>query len=188
MNRVYKIFFSAAPVLIMIGLIPLISDDYILLFVYLCIIASLIFRREKNDIMIFIFGFFIMIVFEYFFIRTGVEIFSRRSLLGVMPIWLPILWAYGFVAIKRSIEILNSDMTVASERLEQRRKERKEKIMELFQDHENISNEDVEKLLKVSDATATRYLEELEDEGKIEQHHETGRGVFYTSKTAQMAI
>ena len=36
--------------------------------------------------------------------------------------------------------------------------------------------------LGVSDATATNYLEELEKEGKIKQHGDTGRGVFYTPK------
>ena len=39
---------------------------------------------------------------------------------------------------------------------------------------------DVENLLGVSDATAERYLNELEAEGKVKQTGETGRGVFYT--------
>lgn len=42
-----------------------------------------------------------------------------------------------------------------------------------------ISNDEVEKLLHVSDATATRYLEVLEKEGKIKQVGKTGRGVTY---------
>jgi len=37
----------------------------------------------------------------------------------------------------------------------------------------------VENLLLVSDATATRYLDELEKEGKIKQVGKTGKGVFY---------
>ena len=53
-----------------------------------------------------VFGFFAMIASEYLFISTGVEKFERNSLLGLMPLWLPFLWAYGFVAIKRAISIL----------------------------------------------------------------------------------
>jgi hypothetical protein len=48
-----------------------------------------------------------MIVSEYLFIKTGVETFNRTTLFGLMPLWLPFLWAYGFVAIKRSTEILS---------------------------------------------------------------------------------
>jgi hypothetical protein len=55
---------------------------------------------------VLIFGFFIMIVAEYFFVMTGVETFRRNTLFGLMPLWLPFLWAYGYVAIKRAIEIL----------------------------------------------------------------------------------
>jgi Fic family protein len=44
---------------------------------------------------------------------------------------------------------------------------------------ENITNNDVEKLLGVSDATATRYLEELEKEGLIKQQGETGKYTYY---------
>ena len=108
MQKTIKIFFNSIPILIMIGLIPLIQNDYFLTLAYIGIIfVSLAIRRERNDILIFIFGFFIMIISEYIFISTGVETFIRNSLLGVMPLWLPFLWAYGFVAIKRSVLILN---------------------------------------------------------------------------------
>ena len=43
-----------------------------------------------------------------------------------------------------------------------------------------ITNDEVEKLLHVSDATATRYLSALEKEGKIKQVGKTGMGVVYT--------
>ncbi len=56
----------------------------------------------------------------------------------------------------------------------------KNKILELFKTRDKINNTDVENLLSVSDATSTRYLEELEKEGKIAQHGKIGRGVFYT--------
>lgn len=45
-----------------------------------------------------------------------------------------------------------------------------------------ITNNEVEKLLGVSDATATRYLEALEQEGVIEQIGKEGRSVYYKAK------
>lgn len=97
------------PVLIMIGLIPLIKNDYLLAGIYAVIIFfSFLIRLMPNEIRIFVFGFCIMIFFEYLFISTGVETFNRNSLFGIMPLWLPLLWAYAFVAIKRSVILLNS--------------------------------------------------------------------------------
>ena len=110
MNKVSKIFLNATPILLMIGLIPLVRNDYVLTGIYAAIIAvALLIKREKNDLLLLVFGFFIMIASEYLFISTGVETFQRNSLLGLMPLWLPFLWAYGFIAIKRSVLILNSD-------------------------------------------------------------------------------
>ena len=100
------------PVLIMIGLIPFISNDYILAVVYMFIIlVALVIKKQKNDLLIFVFGFCIMIVFECLFISTGVEIFRRNSLFGLMPVWLPFLWGYGFIAIRRATEILSDNTT-----------------------------------------------------------------------------
>ena len=53
------------------------------------------------------------------------------------------------------------------------------KVMTLFVKQTEITNDEVEKLLHVSDATATRYLAELEKRGKIQQVGTTGRGVKY---------
>lgn len=44
---------------------------------------------------------------------------------------------------------------------------------------DKITNSDIEKLLKISDATATRYLQDFEEEGKIKQVGQTGHMVFY---------
>ncbi len=108
MNKISKIFFNTLPILIMVGLIPLVPNDYNLLLVYMLIIVAAIYaKREKNDLIVFVFGFFVMLIFENLFVKTGVETFNRNSLLGVMPLWLPLLWAYGFVAIKRAINALD---------------------------------------------------------------------------------
>lgn len=91
----------------MIGLIPVIQNDYLLTTVYVGIILiSFLVKKEKGDIFIFIFGFFAMIISEMVFISTGVETFVRNSLFGLIPLWLPFLWGYGFVAIKRGLKIL----------------------------------------------------------------------------------
>ena len=107
MNKIYQIFLNSIPVLLMVGLIPFVSNDYVLTLIYIVIIATTFsLKRTPNDLFIFTFGFLIMIVFEYLFISTGVEAFTRNTLFGLMPLWLPFLWGYGFVAIKRSLEIL----------------------------------------------------------------------------------
>ena len=60
--------------------------------------------------------------------------------------------------------------------------ENKQKILTFVQEHEQIKNDDVEKLAGVSNATAERYLSELEKEGKLVQHGKIGQSVFYTAK------
>lgn len=65
---------------------------------------------------------------------------------------------------------------------EVRKAENKQKILVFVQEHGKIQNNDVEKLAGVSNATAERYLDELEKEGAIIQHGVIGQGVFYTPK------
>jgi len=63
-----------------------------------------------------------------------------------------------------------------------KKKENKMRILRLLQEKKSVVNNDVEKMLGVSDATATNYLTELEAEGEITQINETGRGVYYKLK------
>jgi hypothetical protein len=60
-----------------------------------------------------------------------------------------------------------------------RKRKRIDKILTLFNKKQSITNDDVEKLLHVSDATATRYLKTLVTEGKLRRIGHTGRGVRY---------
>jgi len=55
-----------------------------------------------------------------------------------------------------------------------------DRVMTLFLKQSKITNDEVEKFLHVSDATATRYLSQLEKEGKIKQSGKTGHSVFYS--------
>lgn len=107
-NKTQLIIMNAIPILFMEGLITFVANDYILtaLFIVIIIISFMV-KIEKKEIMIFFFGFFVMILSEAIFISTGVETFVRNSLLGLMPLWLPFMWGYCFVAIKRAIKILN---------------------------------------------------------------------------------
>ena len=68
-----------------------------------------------------------------------------------------------------------------SKQMEQKT-ENKQKILSFVQEHGKIQNNDVEKLAGVSNATAERYLDELEKEGKLTQHGTIGQNVFYTLK------
>ena len=93
---------------VMIALIPLIQNDFILAGAYVIFIAATLgIKREKNDWLFLVFGFIGLFCSEYFFISTGVETFDRHTLFGVMPVWLPFLWAYAFMIIARCIRVLD---------------------------------------------------------------------------------
>src|SRR3989344_1867104 len=64
--------------------------------------------------------------------------------------------------------------------IQDRKRKKLEKIMEALNAKGKITNDEVEKLLHVSDATATRYLSQLEKDGKIKQVGKTGKGVSYS--------
>lgn len=55
----------------------------------------------------------------------------------------------------------------------------KKKILELLETQTPLTNSRIEQLLGISDATATRYLDELEKEGRVRQVGKTGRNVYY---------
>ena len=64
--------------------------------------------------------------------------------------------------------------------IKEKLRKRLENVLNLFTKQKSITNDEVEKFLHVSDATATRYLSQLEKEGKIKQNGKTGKGVFYS--------
>lgn len=55
----------------------------------------------------------------------------------------------------------------------------KRKVIELLNTKHQITNDEIQNHLGVSDASATRYLDELEKEGKIRQVGSTGKHVYY---------
>lgn len=52
-------------------------------------------------------------------------------------------------------------------------------ILGILETQTPLTNNHVEQLLGISDATATRYLQELEERGLIRQVGKTGKHVFY---------
>lgn len=72
------------------------------------------------------------------------------------------------------------DETQGKEREDAKKKrENLEKMRQIFAERPAVTNDDIEKLLGISDATATRYLDELEKEGLIRQVGRTGKHVYY---------
>jgi len=61
----------------------------------------------------------------------------------------------------------------------EKKQENLNKVLELARSRGEISNDDVQNALGVSDATATNYLAELEKQGKLVQIGVTGQAVRY---------
>ncbi len=64
------------------------------------------------------------------------------------------------------------------EQVEQKR-QNMEKIMNSFGPDDEITNNKVEQLLGISNASAERYLDELEKQGKLQQIGNEGKYVIY---------
>ena len=64
--------------------------------------------------------------------------------------------------------------------IQNKKRKKLDSILQLFAKRTTVTNDEVEKFLHVSDATATRYLSQLEKEGKIKQNGKTGKGVSYS--------
>jgi predicted HTH transcriptional regulator len=92
-----------------------------------------------------------------------------------------IIVALAGIALGMYIARRNANAGFIAKQME-KKTENKQKILSFLQEHGKIQNNDVEKLAGVSNATAERYLDELEKEGKLTQHGEIGQGVFYTPK------
>ncbi|MBL7045728.1 MAG: DeoR family transcriptional regulator [Parcubacteria group bacterium] len=94
-----------------------------------------------------------------------------------------ILVTIGFVAIllgyvlgnhearEKAIAFVNSEQSG-------RKRNRKKMIMTEIKERGKITNDEVQALFDVAHSTATRYFDELQEEGKIVERGE-GRGVYY---------
>ena len=100
-SNIKEIILNVIPILVMILLVRVIKNDYYLLIIYALLILTLLkINYEKNEYKLLISGIIFMFVMEYIFILTGIETFTSQTLIN-MPIWLPLLWGYGFIVINR---------------------------------------------------------------------------------------
>ncbi len=83
-------------------------------------------------------------------------------------------------------EVKRGDLAVARAKIQDTKRKKLDRIMALLEKKKNgstgspqVTNDEVEKLLHVSDATATRYLQTLEKENRVKQTGKTGTAVFY---------
>ena len=56
----------------------------------------------------------------------------------------------------------------------------KRSILGIMETNSPLTNNHIEMMLGIPESSTTRYLDELEKEGKVVQHGTTGRDVFYT--------
>ncbi len=75
--------------------------------------------------------------------------------------------------------IIRELLAKARAKIQSRKRLKLDHILTLFAKRTHITNDEVEKLLHVSDATATRYLESLEKENKIKKIGKTGKYTRY---------
>ena len=74
--------------------------------------------------------------------------------------------------------------------IEEQKGEKQENLKKLkgfIEDKEKVTNNDVEEFLGVSNATAERYIEELEKDGLLEQIGQIGQGVYYKINRARLS-
>jgi DeoR-like helix-turn-helix domain len=74
---------------------------------------------------------------------------------------------------------VNDSLEKARAAIQDTKESRHDQILALLNTQDEITNNDVEKCLQVSDRTATRYLEELVQEGRLQQVGSTGKSVSY---------
>lgn len=75
--------------------------------------------------------------------------------------------------------IIGKIFAIIKEKIFVRREKRLQKILDYLNQKGRITNAQARKILRVSEATATRYLDILERRSKIKQVGKTGKGVTY---------
>lgn len=81
-----------------------------------------------------------------------------------------------------SINIVQELLVRARAKIQEKKRKKFEKIVELVSKNGKTSNDEIERVLHVSDSTATRYLLALAKDGRVKRVGGRGKHVFY-SKT-----
>ncbi|MCK5059754.1 MAG: hypothetical protein KAR00_01235 [Candidatus Pacebacteria bacterium] len=84
------------------------------------------------------------------------------------------------IIYKTDPNIVQRLLVKARAKIQERRRKKLDKVVALFETKPQITNKDIQKLLRISSATAVRYLDILEAENRIKQVGNTGKSVFYT--------
>ena len=103
MSRLSKVIIETLPILFGILLSYLFWQNNVLLFIiYLVLTLGLIyFHKDKTEFSIFAYGILIGAIVEVIGTQiSGYQSFTKPDFGGI-PMWLPIVWGYGFVAMKR---------------------------------------------------------------------------------------
>ena len=103
LKQLSKIFLETLPILFGILLSYLFWRNNLLLFViYLVLTSGLVyFHKDKTEYIIFVYGVIIGAIVEIIGTQvSGYQSFTKPDFAGI-PMWLPIVWGYGFVAMKR---------------------------------------------------------------------------------------
>lgn len=108
---------------------------------------------------------------------SSILIFGAGVVLGAVAVW----------ALTKSVKIKTSEgdeppevKTIIEKQAEEQQKNR-QKILDFLGENqgESITNDEVQDLLGVSDASAERYLDSLEKEGVLRQVGKTGVKTYY---------
>lgn len=85
----------------------------------------------------------------------------------------------GYFLWRKKTTTSNIETGIMTERIEEKQ-ENMTKLKEFIsQKTDRITNDEVQAFLKISDATAERYLNEIEKEGLIKQMGKTGKYTYY---------
>ena len=84
------------------------------------------------------------------------------------------------IVYKTDPNIIQKLLNKARAKIQERKSKKLDKIMTLFNTNPQITNKDIQKLLRTSRVSAFRYLNTLEQENRIKQVGNTGKSVFYT--------
>jgi len=102
-GKLSNVFLETLPILFGILLSYLFWQHNVLLFViYLALSLGLIYyHKDKSELIIFIYGIVIGAIVEVIGTQvSGYQLFTNPDVGGI-PLWVPIAWGYGFVAMKR---------------------------------------------------------------------------------------
>lgn len=111
-----KVIVIVVSILLMVALIPYITSDFGLGMIYISVAAAtFLLSKDKKEVLFFVLGFLLLTFAEIWFVSMGVETFNRETLFFGIPLWLPILWGYVFIMIRRGVHALDDFLSSSQE-------------------------------------------------------------------------